>query len=140
MREVMGIYPDKDGIEELDEQEKADFGRQIAIDGKTNSKAMNERGTYDSEGFRINSKILKPMEKLHIVSAFLVDQCLSIGQEKVDSKENEIIAIPRLLDSLELHEGDVVTIDAIGTQKDIVSKVIEKQANYLLEERGTNLP
>ena len=66
MREVMGIYPDKDEIEELDEQEKADFGRQIAIDGKTNSKAMNERGTYDSEGFRINSKIPKPMEKLHI--------------------------------------------------------------------------
>lgn len=56
--------------------------------------------------------------------------------EKVDSKENEIIAIPRLLDSLELHEGDVVTIDAIGTQKEIVSQIVEKQADYLLEVKG----
>lgn len=136
MRKSMGMHLGQDAIEELDEQEKADLGRQIAIDGKTNSKAMNERGKYDSEGFRINDTIPKPMEKLHIVSAFLVDQCLSIGQEKVDSKENEIIAIPRLLDSLELHDGDVVTIDAIGTQKDIVSKIIEKQANYLLEVKG----
>ena len=136
MRENMGMYPDSNRIKELDEQEKADFGRQIAIDGKTNSKAMNERGKYDSEGFRINDKNPKPMEKLHIVSAFLVDQCLSIGQEKVESKENEIVAIPRLLDSLELHEGDVVTIDAIGTQKEIVTKIIDKQADYLLEVKG----
>ena len=136
MRENMGMCPDPNRIKELDEQEKADFGRQIAIDGKTNSKAMNERGKYDSEGFRINDKNPKPMEKLHIVSAFLVDQCLSIGQEKVESKENEIVAIPRLLDSLELHEGDVVTIDAIGTQKEIVTKIIDKQADYLLEVKG----
>ena len=136
MRESMEMHLDPNRIEELDEQEKADFGRQIAIDGKTNSKAMNERGKYDSEGFRINDINSKPMEKLHIVSAFLVDQCLSIGQEKVESKENEIVAIPRLLDSLELHEGDVVTIDAIGTQKEIVTKIIDKQADYLLEVKG----
>ena len=136
MRESMEMHLAPNRIEELDEQEKADFGRQIAIDGKTNSKAMNERGKYDSEGFRINDINSKPMEKLHIVSAFLVDQCLSIGQEKVESKENEIVAIPRLLDSLELHEGDVVTIDAIGTQKEIVTKIIDKQADYLLEVKG----
>lgn len=136
MRESMEMHLAPNRIEELDEQEKADFGRQIAIDGKTNSKAMNERGKYDSEGFRINDINSRPMEKLHIVSAFLVDQCLSIGQEKVESKENEIVAIPRLLDSLELHEGDVVTIDAIGTQKEIVTKIIDKQADYLLEVKG----
>ena len=136
MRENMGIHLQRDDTGEVDEQQKEDFGRQIAIDGKTISKGMNERGKYDSEGFRIQEKNPKPMEKLHLLSAFLVDQCLSLGQEKVDSKENEIIAIPRLLDSLELHEGDVITIDAIGTQKDIVSQIIEKQADYLLEVKG----
>ena len=136
MRENMGIHLEQDDAQEADEQQKEDFGRQIAIDGKTISKGMNERGKYDSEGFRIQKKNPKPMEKLHLVSAFLVDQCLSLGQEKVDSKENEIIAIPRLLDCLELHEGDIITIDAIGTQKDIVSQIIEKQADYLLEVKG----
>ena len=136
MRENMGIHLQQDDTGEVDEQQKEDFGRQIAIDGKTISKGMNERGKYDSEGFRIQEKNPKPMEKLHLLSAFLVDQCLSLGQEKVDSKENEIIAIPRLLDSLELHEGDVITIDAIGTQKDIVSQIVEKQADYLLEVKG----
>ena len=136
MRENMGIHLGLDDKGEVDEQQKEDLGRQIAIDGKTISKGMNERGKYDSEGFRIQEKNPKPMEKLHLVSAFLVDQCLSLGQEKVDSKENEIIAIPRLLDCLELHEGDIITIDAIGTQKDIVSQIIEKQADYLLEVKG----
>ena len=136
MRENMGIHLQQDDTGEVDEQQKEDFGRQIAIDGKTISKGMNERGKYDSEGFRIQEKNPKPMEKLHLLSAFLVDQCLSLGQEKVDSKENEIIAIPRLLDCLELHEGDIITIDAIGTQKDIVSQIVEKQADYLLEVKG----
>ena len=53
-------------------------------------------------------------DKLHIVSAFSVDDCLSLGQERVDKKENEIVAIPRLLDDLDISEGDVVTIDAMG--------------------------
>ena len=136
MRESMGIKLEQDDAGKVDEQQKEDFGRQIAIDGKTISKGMNERGKYDSEGFRIQEKNPKPMEKLHLVSAFLVDQCLSLGQEKVNSKENEIIAIPRLLDSLELHQGDIITIDAIGTQKEIVSQIIEKQADYLLEVKG----
>lgn len=136
MRDNMEICLGQDDTEESDEQRKEDFGRQVAIDGKTISKAMDERGKYDSEGFRIHERNPKPMEKLHLVSAFLVDQCLSLGQERVDSKENEIVAIPRLLDSLELHEGDVVTIDAIGTQREIVSQIVEKQADYLLEVKG----
>lgn len=136
MRKNMGICLNQDDTEESDEQQNEDFGIQIAIDGKTISKGMDERGKYDSEGFRIREKTPKPMEKLHLVSAFLVDQCLSLGQERVDRKENEIVAIPRLLDALELHEGDVVTIDAIGTQKEIVSQIVEKQADYLLEVKG----
>lgn len=51
----------------------------------------------------------------------------------MDKKENEIVAIPRLLDDLDISEGDVVTIDAMGTQKDIVSRIVKKRAGYLLE-------
>ena len=136
MRENMGECLERDNMEGLDEEEKKDFGKQIAIDGKTICKAMNERGIYDSEGFKIPEDTSSPMDKLHLVSAFLVDQCLSMGQERVDRKENEIIAIPRLLEAIELHEGDVVTIDAIGTQKEIAAEIIDKQADYLFEVKG----
>lgn len=133
IRENMNGCLEGDTMDGLAGEEKGDFGKQIAIDGKTISKAMNERGKYDSEGFRIPEDTSGPMDKLHLVSAFLVDQCLSMGQERVDRKENEIVAIPRLLEALELHEGDVVTIDAIGTQKEIAAQIVDKQADYLLE-------
>lgn len=47
---------------------------------------------------------------------------LSLGQERVSIKENEIVAIPKLLDDIDIRQGDVVTIDALGTQKKIVEK------------------
>ena len=106
--------------------------RQIAIDGKTIKKAMNGRRRRDEDGFFLPQEE-RPNDRLHIVSAFSVDDCLSLGQERVDRKENEIVAIPRLLDDLDISEGDVVTIDAMGTQKDIVSRIARKGAGYLLE-------
>ena len=113
----MGIYLGQDDTEENDGQQKEDFGRQVAIDGKTISKGMNERGKYESE------RLPYPRTEAQANGKTTFGQCISCGpmpvfrQEKVDSKENEIIAIPKLLDSLELHEGDIITIDAIGTQK-----------------------
>ena len=77
--------------------------------------------------------------KLHIVSAFLSDMSLSLGQERVSIKENEIVAIPKLLDDIDIRQGDVVTIDALGTQKKIVEKITEKQADYLLEVKDNHL-
>ena len=64
---------------------------------------------------------------------------LSLGQERVSIKENEIVAIPKLLDDIDIRQGDVVTIDALGTQKKIVEKITEKQADYLLEVKDNHL-
>lgn len=136
MRKSMETDWEEEYGQDNDREKNTGMGRQIAIDGKTICSAMNERAEYDSEGFRIPKGKAGAMKKLHLVSAFLVDQCLSIGQERVDCKENEIVAIPRLLDSLELSQGDVITIDAIGTQKQIASQIIGKQADYFFEVKG----
>ena len=58
-----------------------------------------------------------------------------IGQEKVAEKSNEITAIPELLNRLGL-EGTIITIDAMGTQKEIVEKICDKKADYLLALKG----
>lgn len=68
---------------------------------------------------------------LYILSAWVSENRLCIGQKKVKDKSNEINAIPELLDSLDL-EGSTVSIDAIGCQKEIAAQIIEKRADYLL--------
>jgi len=65
---------------------------------------------------------------IHMVSAFAARQRLALGQVKVAENSNEIIAIPKLLDML-ASEGAIVTIDAIGCQRDIARKIIDKKAN-----------
>lgn len=68
----------------------------------------------------------------YIVSAFCQELGLSIGQVKVDDKSNEITAIPDLLDLISI-ENCIITIDAIGTQKNIIDKIVnEKKAHYCL--------
>lgn len=87
----------------------------IAIDGKTvRGAASNKDGI------------------LHILSAFCHKNRLTIGQELVGEKSNEITAIPRLLDLLDI-TNCTVTIDAMGCQKAIAEKIIEKKANYILQ-------
>jgi predicted transposase YbfD/YdcC len=90
-------------------------GRVIAIDGKT------IRGMASNFS---NSK-------LHIVSAFCAKNELSLGQLKVDAKSNEITAIPELLDLISV-KGCIITIDAMGCQKDIAKKIIKKDGSYIL--------
>jgi len=92
----------------------------VAIDGKTS------RGSkQDASG----------KGALHLLSAYAHEAGLVIGQQQVDSKSNEITAIPELLDMLAL-EGAIVTIDAMGTQKDIAAKIIGKEADYVLALKG----
>jgi predicted transposase YbfD/YdcC len=67
-----------------------------------------------------------------LVSAWCEDNQLLLGMSKVDSKSNEIVGIHDLLDMLLLKPGDLVTIDAIGCQTAIVSKIIEQKADYLI--------
>jgi predicted transposase YbfD/YdcC len=92
----------------------------IAIDGKTSRRSADKR---------------KGKAAIHMVSAFAARQRLVLGQVKVADKSNEIVAIPALLDMLAI-EGAVVTIDAMGCQRDISQKVIEKKADYILALKG----
>jgi predicted transposase YbfD/YdcC len=68
-------------------------------------------------------------------SAFAARQRLVLGQVKVEEKSNEITAIPRLLEMLAI-EGAVVTIDAVGCQREIAQKIIDKKADYALALNG----
>jgi predicted transposase YbfD/YdcC len=90
-------------------------GEVVAIDGKTLC------GTREG-----GKKAL-----VHMVSAWASSNNLVLAQRKVDEKSNEITAIPKLLNALEL-AGTVVTIDAMGCQREIASRIIEKKADYVL--------
>src|SRR6266571_438305 len=90
-------------------------GEVVAIDGKA------LRGTQESGKKAI----------VHMVSAWANTNCLVLGQRRVDEKSNEITAIPKLLDALEL-SGTVVTIDAMGCQRAIAEKIVAKKADYIL--------
>ena len=92
----------------------------IAIDGKTS------RRSYQTKGSK---------EAIHIVSAFAARQRIVLGQVKVTEKSNEIVAIPALLDMMSI-EGAVVTIDAMGCQRKVAAKIIEKKADYILALKG----
>lgn len=91
----------------------------IAIDGKT----VRRSGQKGAKG------------AIHMVSAFAARQRLVLGQVKVAEKSNEIAAIPKLLDMMAI-EGAIVTIDAMGCQRDIAQKVINKKADYVLALKG----
>jgi len=89
-------------------------GGVIAIDGKALRCALNEGTSIP-----------------YIVSAWASDNGLVLGQVKVDDKSNEITAIPQLLGVLEI-KGCIVTIDAMGCQKDIAAQITDKKADYVL--------
>ena len=70
-----------------------------------------------------------------MISAWCSGQNLVLGQTMVDKKSNEITAIPQLLDLLTI-KGAIVTIDAMGCQRDIARKIIDKEADYILSLKG----
>ena len=90
----------------------------VAIDGK------EARRTKD-----------KKRKSLHVVSAFSHECGLVMGQLACEEKSNEITAIPKLLEMLEIR-GCIVTIDAMGTQSEIAEKIVEKGADYILALKG----
>ncbi len=102
-----------DWIKEIVEQK----GTHLAIDGKAIKSARDKINGGNTP---------------YIVSAFLCDIGLSLGQVKVDDKSNEITAIPELLDLIDI-KGKIITIDAIGTQEDIANKIVEKKGFYVLK-------
>lgn len=92
----------------------------VSIDGKA------QRGT---------AKKGSPHSFVHIVSAWAATHHITLGQLKVDGKSNEITAIPKLLDVLDI-EGTIVTIDAMGCQTGIADKIVKKEADYMLALKG----
>jgi predicted transposase YbfD/YdcC len=88
----------------------------IAIDGKTARRSFDRKSAKNA---------------LHLVSAWSVENHLTLGQVAVDAKSNEITAIPQLLQILELH-GAIVTIDAMGCQKEIAHQIVEGGGDYVL--------
>jgi predicted transposase YbfD/YdcC len=95
-------------------------GEVVAIDGKALRRALNEGDSIP-----------------YIVSAWATESGLVLGQVKVDEKSNEITAVPKLLDALVL-KGCIVTLDAMGCQKDIAAHVVDKHANYVLALKGNH--
>lgn len=90
-------------------------GQIIAIDGKTIRGAKSHGKT----------------SPIHMVSAWACKNNLVLGQVKTSEKSNEITAIPELLDIINI-AGNIITIDAMGTQKEIAKKIINRDADYIL--------
>lgn len=90
----------------------------VPIDGKTICGAREKKsgGSFS---------------KVPIVSAWASADGISLGQEKVEEKSNEITAIPALINALDLAEC-ILTIDAMGCQKKIVETIIDNEANYVI--------
>lgn len=95
-------------------------GQVIAIDGKTLRRSHDKR---------------LGKEAIVMVSAWATANRLVLGQAKVDDKSNEITAIPELLRVLDI-TGCIITIDAIGCQKEIAADIVERDADYLLALKG----
>ena len=95
-------------------------GDVIAIDGKTLRRSGDKKGAKAA---------------IQMVSAFAARQRLVLGQVKVAQTSNEIVAIPKLLETMAI-EGAIVTIDAMGCQRDIARTIIDKKADYVLALKG----
>jgi predicted transposase YbfD/YdcC len=95
-------------------------GQVIAIDGKT------LRRSFDAASGKA---------AIHMISAWATMNHISLGQVVVDAKSNEITAIPKLLEMLEI-SGSIVTIDAMGCQTEIARKIIDGGADYCLAVKG----
>ena len=91
-------------------------GEVVAIDGKT------VRRSHDRSRNR---------QAIHLVSAWASANTMTLGQVKTEEKSNEITAIPRLLELLDLH-GCIVTIDAMGCQREIAEQIVGSGADYVL--------
>jgi predicted transposase YbfD/YdcC len=95
-------------------------GQVIAIDGKTLRRSFDQSSSKAA---------------IHMVSAWATVNQISLGQVVVDAKSNEITAIPKLLDMLEI-SGSLVTIDAMGCQTEIAKKIVNGKAHYCLAVKG----
>jgi len=99
---------------------EATDGGVIALDGKT------IRHSFDS---------FSGQRAVHLVSAWASESGLALGQVRVDDKSNEITALPALLEMIDV-KGRVVTMDAMGCQKEIAKQIVEQEADYVFSLKG----
>lgn len=92
-----------------------DAPRHVAVDGKT------ARGSYTNP---------EKSNAIHIVSAWATEHGITLGQTEIDSKSNEITAIPELLDFIDV-SNSIVTLDAMGAQKSIADKIVSEKGDYI---------
>jgi predicted transposase YbfD/YdcC len=93
-------------------------GKRVAIDGKRIRRSFAHAWDHSTA--------------THLVSAFAHENATVLGQLAVDCKENEIVAIPKLLELLDLSGGATVTVDAMGCQTEIAAKIVENGGDYVL--------
>lgn len=94
----------------------------IAVDGKTARRSFSTKDRNNA---------------LHTVSAWSCQHQLVLGQVAVDAKSNEITAIPELLHMLDI-ENSIITLDAMGCQKEIAKQIIDQKADYILALKGNH--
>ncbi|MEJ6080900.1 ISAs1 family transposase [Vibrio sp. 1-Bac 57] len=94
----------------------------IAVDGKTARRSFTTKDRKNA---------------LHTVSAWSCQHQLVLGQTAVDAKTNEITAIPELLSLLDI-ENSIITLDAMGCQKEIAKQIIQQKADYILALKGNH--
>lgn len=99
---------------------KLSFGEVIAIDGKCLRRSMDTTSNKSA---------------IYMVSAWASQNQLVLGQQKVDEKSNEITAIPKLLEQLDI-TGAVVTMDAMGCQTKVAEQIIDQGGDYMLSLKG----
>lgn len=100
--------------------DSATEGKHIAIDGKTLRRSFDHASGKAA---------------IHMINAYVHENHAVFAQLKVDDKTNEITAIPSLLEMLQLQEA-TVTIDAMGCQKDIAQKIVDRRGHYVLALKG----
>ena len=97
--------------------------------------SLTEKETVSIDGKTICASREDNKKAIHMVSAWANKSKMVLGQVRTEEKSNEITAIPNLLELLDI-KGCIVTIDAMGCQKEIAKKITEKEADYILCLKG----
>ena len=106
------------------------FSEQVSLDFSDNYQRI-----ISIDGKTVRGNASSNQKPIHIVTGFDGAHHLSLGQERVTEKSNEIIAIPYLLRKIDIRKA-IITIDAMGTQKEIARVIIEGKGQYCLAVKG----
>jgi predicted transposase YbfD/YdcC len=137
--ELPNGIPSHDTIQRVFERINPDQFRNGFIEFVSNicEKREQEIINIDGKQLRRSFDSYSGKSPIHMVSAWSNENSMVLGQFKVNDKSNEITAIPKLLELLDI-KGSIITIDAMGCQKEIAKKIINEDANYILSLKGNH--